>query len=338
MRGREIQNMECERINELLPWLANGTLEIEERRAVSEHLADCQNCRRELDETFLALAVHQQHLPAESLIDYAFDQPIVTIDRSLIESHLRNCHECSEQLAMVRESRLLEEIQERQPVPPVSKISVRTASVWRYAALAASLIAVIGIGGWLFSQQQEEVRLARLSEQQREMSERLVGLEADNRRAEAENQRLKESESEFQRQKEEADREIARLQEQVARLTSPQLNTPTLDVFPGALTERAEGRSLNELEIPGSARSVTLILNSQSSNVYSNYSIEILNPRHRVIWRGQGLMRQPTNDYTIIVPTSLLPPGSYGIDVYAQDEGKRVKVESYNIRIRRERH
>ncbi|MEJ2590769.1 MAG: zf-HC2 domain-containing protein [Candidatus Thiodiazotropha sp.] len=33
---------------ELLPWLANGTLEGEERAAVEAHLADCETCRSEL--------------------------------------------------------------------------------------------------------------------------------------------------------------------------------------------------------------------------------------------------------------------------------------------------
>jgi anti-sigma factor RsiW len=34
--------------SELLPWLANGTLEGEERAAVEAHLADCDTCRSEL--------------------------------------------------------------------------------------------------------------------------------------------------------------------------------------------------------------------------------------------------------------------------------------------------
>ncbi|MCI0486685.1 MAG: zf-HC2 domain-containing protein [Blastocatellia bacterium] len=329
--------MECERINELLPWFANGTLEGEERRTVSEHLAGCRSCRRELDETLLAVSIYKQHLPTQTLIDYAFDQPVVTMDRGLIESHLRTCAECSEQLGMVRESRLLEEGEPSRVVPLVSKKRSRTHHGWRYAALAASLIALIGIGGWLLSEQQEEVRLARLSEQQKEMSERLARLEAESRSMEDENRRLKESQSQLQQQKEEADRRVTRLQEQVARLASPQLNAPTLDVYPGELTERAEGRTANDLEIPGSALSVTLILNSHSPTAYTNYSIEILDARNRRVWKGGRLLRQSTNDYTINVPTSLLPPGRYGINIYGQREGKRVKVESYKIRIRRAR-
>jgi anti-sigma factor RsiW len=34
--------------DELLPWYANGTLPADERRAVEEHLAACDRCRREL--------------------------------------------------------------------------------------------------------------------------------------------------------------------------------------------------------------------------------------------------------------------------------------------------
>lgn len=52
---------------------------------------------------------------------------------------------------------------------------------------------------------------------------------------------------------------------------------------------------------------------------------------------SQGLARNPTGDYTISLPAELLPPGRCTINVYARENGKLIKVESYRIQINRVR-
>jgi hypothetical protein len=56
----------CTEVRELLPWLANGTLETAERRGATEHLIGCADCRRQLAETRRTLALVQRGLGAEA--------------------------------------------------------------------------------------------------------------------------------------------------------------------------------------------------------------------------------------------------------------------------------
>lgn len=103
------------------------------------------------------------------------------------------------------------------------------------------------------------------------------------------------------------------------------------------MTERGEGDRINQLQIPRGAPAVTLILNSQSAVGSKSYSLEILDAGRSVVWSQQGLVRHATGDYTINISTDLLPPGIYTFNVYGHAGGKRVKIESYQIRIIRSR-
>src|SRR5438309_1920937 len=111
--------MNCDRVAELLPWHLNGTLEPAEQHQVQEHLAQCEKCQREFDETMVAWAVYQHHVPTEALISYAFEHPSLGQEQELVERHLQTCQACAEQLELVRESRRGEKEEEVdvQPVP-----------------------------------------------------------------------------------------------------------------------------------------------------------------------------------------------------------------------------
>lgn len=321
--------MDCEHAAELLPWLLNGTLDATEQTQVREHLAQCGQCRWELGEAMWAGAVYQQHIPTETLIDYAFERPLAAVEWDRVERHFKLCQDCTEQLELVRESRRLD----AEGAPEVTAVVVERAPRWPtfrwpYAALAATLVAFIAAGGWLWTWQQGRAGQARLTQQQRELRQQLASQEAEN-------QKLRQREIELRQQQDQANRELARLQEQVKALASPRLNIPILDVYPMELARRAQRPLVNELEIPRDATVVTLILNSQSQAASRAYSLEILNAQNAVVWSSQGLVRHATSDYTISIPTEFLPPGRYTINVDAPVKGKRVRVESYQIVIRK---
>src|SRR5262249_48067271 len=95
----------------------------------------------------------------------------------------------------------------------------------------------------------------------------------------------------------------------------------------------AERADVHTLVIPRGAKTVTLILHSASPAVYPTYRLEIVDARDRAVWQGEGLVRQPTGEYTISLPTELLPAGRYAFHVYAPGRDQRPRVESYGVRI-----
>jgi hypothetical protein len=304
--------MDCEHVAELTPWLINGTLQGDEGHRAREHLAQCRRCRQELGDTAAAWSVYQQHVPTEALVDHAFGRP-ATAPLDLIERHLESCEECAEQLELVQESRRLEQ---PEAADSLASSRWRSSPYWPYAALAAGVVCVIAIGGWIRSSQ----RAATLAQEQQAAQERLANLEAQNRQ-------LRETQTHLGQ----AGQEIARLQEQIKRLNQPQLNPLVQDLSPVESTQRAGGPNLNRLEIPPKTTAVTLILRSDNSATYRDYSIEIVDARRAVVWSASGLVRQPTDDYTITVPVEALPAGRFTIRVYGQSNSRRVKSDTYLV-------
>src|SRR5262245_28090005 len=96
--------MDCKRIAEILPWYLNGTLAPDVQQQTRAHLAQCQECQRELQEAVEAVNIYSQQAPEEALLDYAFNPPTFAFQRTLLERHLATCAACAEQLELVRES------------------------------------------------------------------------------------------------------------------------------------------------------------------------------------------------------------------------------------------
>ncbi len=322
----------CEHIAELLPWLLNGTLDEAERRRVRHHLAQCPQCQQGLDETALALAVHRQHAPAESLVDYAFDRPVTGIEPELLRRHVDFCRECAEQVEMARASRRWAETQEANAIPPAAqeKHSWRKW-LWPQSALklafATCLAGAIALGAGLWMLWQSRNEQTRLIAQQQEMRERVASLEAENQQLREDNRR--------QAQPQQTDRDLAELQARVKELAAPQLNPPVFDLYPREMTRRADQSEINEIAVPRDAKSVALILNSQSQIATRAASLEIVNAQGAIVWRTDGLTRHPTGDYTISLPAEFLPPGRYALNLYHPGKGRRAAIASFALRLRR---
>lgn len=327
--------MNCQRLAEILPWLLNNTLEPSEQRLVLVHLADCKRCREELQEAAFAGAVYQQHVPEQELVDYAFGQATAGLEHELIQGHIANCASCAEQVAMVNESRGLMEAPEtvapfQQPAsPPLVRSNPRwSARAWQYGAIAAGLMGLAALAGLWWNWQQTKDLRSTLAKEQRARQEQVVRLEAEN-----EQLRQASKSPETAGPKGPDQQEIARLQARVRELSAPQVNIPVLEVFPQELAVRTGQAEVNQLHIPRRAKTVSLILNSQSRTESKSYSLEILDSHGNVALSQAGLMRHSTGDYTVSIPTELLPSGNYTFNVYAQADGRRVKIESYLIRI-----
>jgi anti-sigma factor RsiW len=339
--------MECQHFAEIMPWLLNGSLEVSEQSQAQSHLAQCPTCQQQWRETLSAATVYQQHLAPESLVDYAWDRPLLAGQRELIEQHLAFCRECAEEMEMTRASRslLAEEPEVNKPVstgaeirpfvqPEVLPSSVR---LWKYTTLAAGIAGLLALGALLWNSRQHQSQVAQFSETQRTLNERLNS-------AEAEAQRLREmhkaSPSPLPSPSLPEPEAIARLQQEVTRLqsqlkdlASSGINTPVVEMFPDEFTQRSGSAPQNRLTLPRGARIITLILNSQNSRQGS--FLEILDAQNRIVWSAEGLRRNATDDYTLTLPAEILSPGEYAINVFEKKGSRREKVESWKVQVTR---
>ena len=129
----------CEHVKELLPWYLNRTLSVTESSLVAEHLAECPECRDELEATSRVAWIHERHIPAGALTDYAFGTNLTGRERTVLERHLAHCERCREDLATAQE---VAEV--RLELAPPSG-----GPAWWPLAMAASLaILVLGAGLW----------------------------------------------------------------------------------------------------------------------------------------------------------------------------------------------
>lgn len=273
--------MECTRVSELLPWFANGSLEAEEAESVRRHLDGCEECRRELGDTLAAFELFDQHLPAESLLEIAFDGSSRTVSRELAERHLDGCAICSEELALVRESRAALEAAaaEAAPAEPPERgqparverfpAAVADAGPWRRLALAASVGAMVATGGWIWSWQQRAMDV--------------------------------ETRSVF--------RGDGPLQDVGTEDVGPLLNVPVIEAFPLRLSADAgDGRLV--ANVPAGARGVTLILSS-SLGGEEKLACRLVAPGGGDVWTRRGLERRPEGGFTLAFSTEALAPGRY---------------------------
>lgn len=353
-----VAKVECERVAELLPWFRNGTLEGPELRLVREHLAVCQECQRESAETTFAWSVYQQHVPAEVLVNLAYDRPVVVALRDLFDRHLSTCSDCAEQLAMVSVSRQLEAEEEKEAKPGVvvplrAPVPWQRPRVWQYGAIAATLLLVVAAGGWLRTWQQSRHPQVDQSVQEKALIDRLETLQGENdrlRRAESQlNQQqsksgeeiahlrsqINEAQRRIELQREQTRNELAEVKRTGTRRISPQVNVLALDIYPVGMTQRDAGAAKNEIVIPRNVRALTLMLHSQAASESPSYSIEILDARGRSVWKAHGLLRNATNDYTISVGAESLASGHHTINIYGRGAGGPTKVESYEIDVKR---
>lgn len=335
-------NLNCDQVAELLPWHLNGTLDEGVQGEVRVHLEGCTQCRRALEETRLAWRIFDQHIPSEALVALAWGETPEGLDPGVLERHLETCPECAAELEMVRTSRRLEE-DDRIALFPTSARAERTgkpSQPWRAAAMAAGLAGIVAASGWLWSSGRAndlEERLARASrpvetapapEPGGDRSSELSALPEMT----AEIERLQRREAELRRQQEEMREQLARIAEARPAAPAPQINAWIGDLRP--TQDVVRGGSGSATELPAD-RAASLILGTRHRETHRGHRVEIVDAAGKVVWSAEGLVRdRETNDYGITLPAGTLKPGAYTIKVSAQEEGTRVDLESYPVRVR----
>lgn len=181
----EIDNstpMDHTAVIERLPWLVNGTLDTEEGQRVREHLEACESCRTELRATRDGFDVFDAHLPTEVLLSHAWGED-TGWPRETVERHLASCPRCAEELEMVEEGR--ERLNAPSPFDPPRDLPfppprASTGNAWRYAAWAATVLLVIGLGGWWNTWHSTREEGDRLAQQRIALEAEVERLKLDN--------------------------------------------------------------------------------------------------------------------------------------------------------------
>jgi len=296
--------MTCEQAIELLPWYLNGTLETAERDEVGGHLETCEACRTALAETREAGRIFAQHLPTEVLVALAYGERPDGMDPALAERHLDTCPQCAAELELTRMSRRLEEDDRIVPFQaPPRRDPLRESPGWRRAAMAASLVGLIALGGWFHAAQRSRL--------------------ADD--LEARNQAVQVRQAELQAGMQE-------IQGQFAELAKPQINTPVTDLRTLHSEEVVRGGPSPEISLPA-RQIVTAILQASPEIRSPGRDVAILDETGKPVWQQPGLNRNDSLEFTITLHPGFLKPGRYTIQLYETVNGQRVPRESYKIRV-----
>lgn len=345
-------NSICDHVAELLPWYLNGTLDEGEQGEVRVHLEGCARCRQALEETRLAGRIYDQHISSEALGALAWGEAAEGIDPHVLERHLETCPQCAAELEMARTSRRLEEDDrialfptsaERASLPRHGREAQKNRS-WRAAAVAAGLAGLVAASGWVWtagraSDLEERLALAGRPQQAVPVPSPAPAPvpDAGGRRPElsemsAEVERLQRLEAELRQQQEEMQEQLARIAQARPPAPSPQINAWIGDLRP--LQDVVRGGSAADQELPA-GRTASLILGTSHKETHRGHRVEIVDAAGRVVWSADGLVRDgETDDYGITLPAGTLKPGAYTIRISAQEEGRRVDLESYALRVR----
>ena len=331
-------NLNCDHVAELLPWYLNGTLDEGEQGEVRVHLEGCTKCRQALEDTRLAWRIYDQHIPSEALVALAWGETPEGLDPDVLERHLETCPQCAAELEMVRTSRKLEE-DDRIALFPTSARPAKTPSSsqgWRAAAMAAGLAGIVAASGWIWTAGRAndlEERLA-LAGRPTETTPAPAPAPDAGRLSEmtAEVERLQRREAELRQQQEEMQEQLARIAEARPAAPSPQINAWIGDLRP--TQDVVRGGSATAEELPA-GRSASLILGTSHKETHRGHRVEIVDSAGKVVWSADGLVPDSdTHDYGITLPAGTLKPGAYTIRISAQEDGKRVELESYSVRVR----
>lgn len=316
---------DCTKLSQQLPQLLDGSIDAVSRADLERHLESCTQCRQELLETEVAGAVYGQHPSAEKLLDWVSGASLTHDERNLIASHIEKCPDCSEQIDWLRHGlatlqsgdRDRSTAQEASEPSESAHVPSRSSSAWlRPLAWAAVILLVVSssFGWWSW----QRVRQAQGQVQ---------GLTAEVAQLRTQRDQLADQSA--------ADRMRAQELEETNRaLGRPRLNVLAVDVLPQNRTLRSgEASSINRMAIPAWAQEVAFILAVSGRSSSAAYEVELLDAREAVLWKADGLRRNPSGDYTVSFPAGFLQPGDYTLRVFPSPKAQRPPTETYRIRI-----
>ncbi len=298
---------------EVMMQAAKGEMSQVEREQAADHLASCSNCASEfrLVRTLRPWAEEVGQALGASAVKA--DETDLISDPNAVRSLLRGLE---------------------GPVAQRSTLWQRFAALLSPAraafALAASLLILLALGGWLvLSRKESNDQIARLKEQvaerEREMDSTKKSLDQAQRRIEEER-----SETTVKQYEEES----ARLRRTIADLSSPQLDIPIVDLDPGGAIRGGPKEAATLIEAPGTANLITMILNFPGQQQYSSYEVEIIDQRGKQVWRGRSTRQSQANSLNVTIARGLVPDGRYLIKLFGLRNGKKEPVADYPVTIR----
>jgi anti-sigma factor RsiW len=287
--------MNCDQAIEFLPWLLNGTLEATERDEVRRHLATCESCRAALNDTRDAWTIFDQHLPSSALVALAYGETPAGVDPAVAERHLASCPECAAELELARTSRRLEEDDKIAVFPRPRDRQEKGSEGSRSWRTAAMAAGLAGLVamGGWFHELQQVGRLTQ------------------------------------------AARSAVKPAAQVAQVEpGPRINTWSAQLFPIEEERGKEQAPQDQGTIVPKNESASLALMPRvTDSSDGSREIEILDARNHVRFSMAGLRQMPPDlTYHLSIDKSLTP-GAYTIQLYSNENGKRVPRETYKIRV-----
>jgi anti-sigma factor RsiW len=341
--------MNCDEAIEFLPWLLNGSLEATERDEVERHLATCERCRAALKDTQGAWTIFGQHIPSSALVALAYGEVPEGIDPAVAERHLATCPECAVELELARTSRLLEPLERddkilnfREARPRPEPVADRGSRTWRAAALAAGLAGLVAGTGWFHEFQQAGSLSEQLAQKPAAVQEtRPVapsppisgGGQPSSQEVATLKSELQASQQNQEKLKKDFDAtagKLASLEQTAAPLLRPTLNAWSDSVSSEVVRDGSTSPE-SKIQVLPSHQLAVPVLSADGANAVRD--IEILDSRGVVFWRDSGLRSTKDEEYKPAFPPGFFKPGSYTIQLYSNENGKRVKRESYKIRV-----
>jgi hypothetical protein len=253
----------------------------------------------------LLLAAHEGALPPEQ--------------QSRVEAHLASCPFCRSLVRDVEDAGLgtptaeeLERIRARvRAHGPSEQPPVHAPRRWTsppLLALAASLVAVVGLGLYTLSLQRKgdalERTLASLRDAATQGQQRVAVLEG----------------------------QVAALREEVER-PGGEANVPVVDLEP--LGARRSDEASRSFTLPQNARFVTLILQVNGAGNAGNVdvlTVEIHDARGELRWSFEGLRPSAAGIVTVLAPRGVLPDGDTVVTLVRTRDGRRLTVAEYRAR------
>lgn len=116
---------------------------------------------------------------------------------------------------------------------------------------------------------------------------------------------------------------------EVAGMT-PEVNLPLISLYPRSALR---GGRENRLEVPPEARWIHLILTTDDLLRGTGYELVIEDAAGREVLTLAGLRPTTVGTFSIGLPASRVPPGSYGLHLFRQTNGRRTLVHEYPLKV-----
>lgn len=221
---------------------------------------------------------------------------------------------------------------------------------WSFAALFLLFTGIAAFVAWQAKNENSQL-VEQFERQKLSSEERLKTLEQS-----AQNQDLAEQEkARLAAEKGELEKRVAQLQTEIERAkqsdstrdkivslplpsNSPTekldnslvaVNTPIYDVFPSDSVVRSGNQSANKLLVPNAAKNVVLILNAAGRADFPVYQAALLDGAGKIVWRGGGLRKDATGNFSLSISRSALKTGDYRLELSSAAQS----VADYSINV-----